>query len=101
VQFIAAGFDYRQFWHLTPRSYALIMKGWREGDRQRRLAMAEAVRAATRLERSDYEKWVSAVSGQDNRLPEAALSSALRSASAGLKTITAREALERMHQWPR
>jgi hypothetical protein len=97
VQFVAAGFDYRQFWHLTPRSYVLMMKGWREGDQQRRLATAEAVRAGARMDGSDYEKWVSAVSGRDNRLPESALSSALRSASSGLKTITMREALERMH----
>lgn len=97
MEFVAAGFDLAQFWRLTPRSCVLIIHGLREGERARRVGMAEAVRAGARLDADDFEKWVLAMTGRDHRLPPETLDGMLRRASRGLEEISMDEALKRMH----
>jgi hypothetical protein len=97
VRFVAAGFDLGTFWRLTPRSYALMMRGAVDRSRAYRLSVAEAVRAGSRLDAEDFEKWVAAVSGRDLRLPPEVLDGALRRSSSRMETITMEEALKRMH----
>jgi uncharacterized protein len=94
---VAAGFDLARFWRMTPRSYTLMMRGAREADRGRRLSIAEAVRAGSLLGNDDFEKWVAALSGQDQRLPPEAVGAALRRNSGGIEAISMAEALRRMH----
>lgn len=74
-----------------------MMRGAVEKSRARRLSMAEAVRAGTRLDADDFEKWVAAVSGRDLRLPPEVLDGALRRSSNGMEVISMDEALKRMH----
>lgn len=97
MQFVAAGFDLARFWRLTPRSYALMMRGAVEGERSRRLSLAEAVRAGTQLDDDGFKNWVSAVSGQDFRLPPEALGGLLARAGRNVEKISMTEALKRMH----
>lgn len=97
MRFVAAGFDLGVFWRLTPRSYVLMMRGAVERSRAQRLSMAEAVRAASHLDADDFEKWVTAVSGRDLRLPPDVLDGALRRSSNGMEVITMGKALSRMH----
>lgn len=94
---MAAGFDLAGFWHLTPREFALMMRGALEGERLRRLSMAEAVRAGARLDGDDFERWVLALSGQDYRLPPEVLDGALRRAGRSVEVIGMDDALKRMH----
>jgi len=73
------------------------MRGAAESDRNRKLALAEAVRAGSRLDSEDFEKWVSAVSGQDHCLPPDVLASVLRRAGRDVETISMGDALKRMN----
>ncbi|NEX45184.1 hypothetical protein [Pseudotabrizicola algicola] len=97
MQFVAAGFDLARFWRLTPKSYALMMRGAVAAERARRLTMAEAARAGTRLDADDFETWVAAVNGRDRRMPPNVLRGVLNRAARSMETISMGDALKRMH----
>jgi len=96
VQFVAAGFDLAAFWRLTPRSVTLMLKGAQLRMRAQKLAMAESVRAGSRLDGPEFERWHAEVGGQPTRLPPEAVGGVLRQAGANLNVISWAEALERM-----
>ena len=92
-RYIAVGLDPAAFWSLTPRMCLLHIKGAAQGIRERHALRAEAVWVGMHANQTELNRFMDRAMGRDTSLPPSALAGMLRSASAGLKTITMAEFL--------